>query len=172
MSSDDVAARLARIADPRANEPDVIRSLSGLGPPEEPAHFWVEIASDPAYTRDRRRQGIFQLLYRHLRIPTVLGTLADVLAGAPWLRVSDIAVQGDVGGHIPVTPAFGGTVLVIDVLPAEDHWLVYVNVLGHLEAADAFRVLREPSASDPVKSLPVAEIGFSPPVVNSLGAAT
>lgn len=141
-------------------------------PPDEPAGFWARIANDPSYPRNRRRQSVFQLLYRHLRVPTVLGALAGLLAGAAWLQEQDISVLGDVGGHVPVTPTFGGTVLVIDVLPADHHWLIYVSVLEQVDAADAFRLLREPSRGGPAASLRVTEIGFSPQVVDSLGKAS
>ena len=166
--------RLARIADRRCSEAGLVRAISHLGAIAEDPGFWLKIADDTSYRISHRRHVIFQLFYRHVHPGMTLAQLAALVRGRPWLPPESVSVVGDLGGSIPVRLTFDNTVFVIEVLPGssgEDRWLVYVSVAGQIELDDCRRILRGETAALAAGDAVIVELGFVPPVIDSVGHA-
>ena len=130
----------------------------------EPLSSLNEIANDASRATADRRHAVFQLFAGHVRPGMTLAELAEVLAGAEWLRDEDVSVVTAIAGKIPVTWSSEDTVFVLHVLPEAGDggtWAIYLRVLGRVRREELIRVLRTGDGGE-AASARVAEIGLSP----------
>lgn len=160
------------IADKHSDEDQLVRAIEKLGGKKEAPKFWTDIAANEGYSRFHRRHSVFQLFYRHVTPGMTLSHLVPILQSPEWLANRNIAAVADLGGYIPVRLSFDNTVLTLDIIPdlslSSDHWYVYIGVVGLIDPKDFCRLIHGGTVDQPTSDATILEIGFSPPVVDSL----
>ncbi len=160
------------INDKHCDEEQLVRAIENLGVVNEAPEFWTNIVENKAYRKNHRRHSVYQFFYRHVKPGMTLSQLAQILGSPTWLANEDISIVEDLGGYIPVKVTFDNTVLVLDILPDPDpvseHWYVYVSVTGHVDPKNFYQLLQGGAVDQATSEATILEIGFSPPVIDSL----
>lgn len=134
------------------------RIAATLDDAQWPATRWLALSNDESFGPAHRRVAASELLRRHVRPGATLGAVAQLTAGAKWIDAHSVRVVEDIAGRPPpLALAAGGTVVAIDIWPANDAApAVFLRLTGDWPRNEVVRTLL--GASTPASAAVVAEL--------------
>ncbi len=141
-----------------ATEAELRGAAEQVAPVVETPSFWSAIANDATRADAHRMLALIQLVRRHVSPgTTTVGSLAEMLDGAPWLGDHDIALITAIGGKIPVAWSAEDTVVAIG-LPS-GRGAIYLTIAGRFTAHELTAALRGESRDMRVLSAIIRDAG-------------